>query len=50
MSKKEEKEVKVADSPARLAFKGLMENYRKQNPVKYERKLPELEKKLAAIE
>lgn len=37
------------DSPAKAAFRQLIEVYKKQNPVKYEMKKAELEKKLNAI-
>lgn len=40
---------KKGESKARQEFKALIEKYREQNPVKYERKKESLAKQLAAI-
>lgn len=48
MAKEEKREERV-DSPERAAFKKLIEAYAKQNPVKFQAKKAELEKKLAEI-
>lgn len=52
MSKQEKSEEKVEKklSPAKQAFKDLIERYRVANPVKFELKKAELERKLANIE
>lgn len=42
-------EASKEDSPARKDFLKLIEIYKKQNPVKYEKKKEELARKLAAI-
>jgi hypothetical protein len=47
MAEKETKKEEV--SPAKAKFLALIEAYKKQNPVKYEAKKAELEKKLALI-
>jgi hypothetical protein len=53
MAKDKEKEVEVVEAPkesdAKVAFRALIESYKKQNPAKAELKKAELEKKLAAI-
>lgn len=38
-----------ASKPSRAAFKALIDAYKKSNPVKYELKKVELERKLAAL-
>jgi len=53
MSKDIEKEINEVEAPkkgesaAKVAFRGLIEAYKKSNPVKYELKKAELEAKLA---
>ena len=52
MTKKEEKHVEAEEaheSEAKKTYRALIEAYKKSNPVKYELKKAELEKKLAAI-
>lgn len=54
MSKKDkiegdEKVVERDESPARVAFRLLIERYKKQSPAKYELKKDELEAKLSKI-
>ena len=48
MAKKEETVVE-SKSEARIAFEALIEQYKKESPLKYEQKKAELEAKLAKL-
>ena len=47
---KEEEQVKaqpaISDTPGKAAYRAFIEKYRKQNPVKYEQKKAEFERRL----
>tara|TARA_R110000868_G_scaffold75379_2_gene217552 strand:+ start:1948 stop:2097 length:150 start_codon:yes stop_codon:yes gene_type:complete len=49
MAKEETKKEIIKHSDAYVAYEKLIENYKKQNPVKYETKKAELEKKLSSL-